>query len=284
MSKLSDQLRDVVADSSPAENDTIDEDLRDELDADPETDDSDDKKKKDDDRPLINLKSEFDRKFKKIESVIERVENSLSAIASSRESSPAPRHAGEKRLEDMSVQELRALRPSVTDEAQKVALEDYIADRIADDRTRAVEQRLMSTQRVDQGRQSAAAIALQRYPDLRDENSDFHQAVNDRLIELGGEEYTASDPRALLNVANEIAIEQGVTPRRRDPRNRVATRNEASPLKPDTKDKFDEGKHKVIANALRHALPKGKTFDMKKIRERRQVYRENMDVLKHSKL
>ncbi len=197
---------------------------------------------------------------------------------------PEPEKKTGNTLDNMSIPELEAGRASVqADHPDKLAEYDaYLNQRRVDEQVNSRMSAWEQRQQQDQLRSRAQQDALRRYPELADRSSEFYSAVNGRLNELG-EGYVNANPRAVLDAANDVAAEMGVSPRQAgraaQMRGRVAGKANANP-KPNEEPKEEGGmsdaEMDAIAKRLGGALPKGKEFDRKALRERGQFYRDNL--------
>jgi hypothetical protein len=137
-----------------------------------------------------------------------------------------------------------------------------------------------SRQQSEQLRGKAQQDALRRYPDLANRGSEFYTEVNSRLNELG-DSYVKNNPRAVLDAANDVAAEMGMSPRTASKaanmRGRVGRKSNSNPNPKDTKKKSEmsDKDFASIGRQLGSALPKGKSFDKKFIKERAEFYRDN---------
>jgi hypothetical protein len=188
-------------------------------------------------------------------------------------------------LDDMSVAELEQMRAQVQEaNPEKLGEFDaYLNQRRVDQQVTSRMSEWEKRQQVEQIRGKAQQDALRRYPELAQQGSPFYTAVNARLNELG-DSYVSANPRAVLDAANDVAAEMGVSPRQANRaagmRGRVANKGNANPQakqeSPDDKSVVSDAEHDKIASRLAGALPKGKKFDKKSLKERGQFYRDNM--------
>jgi hypothetical protein len=188
-------------------------------------------------------------------------------------------------LDDMSVTELETFRAQVAEQnPEKLGeFDDYLNQRRVDERVSSRMSEWEKRQRQEQLRSKAQQDALRRYPELATQGSPFYTAVNARLNELG-DAYVEANPRAVLDAANDVAAEMGVSPRQASKaasmRGRVASKSNSNP-KAKEKDKdedkgLSDSEHEKIASRLSHAMPKGKKFDKKSLQERNKFYRDNL--------
>jgi len=148
-----------------------------------------------------DLRDDFSRK---LDNAVAQLTNTLSA---SRNTQPAA--GAERSLQDQSVQELEALNRQVTDPAQK----DYLQRLIVRKEVEAQVGNSLQTFDRDfasrQQRQTSMRAAFERFPEMNDSSSTFHRMVMQEMEELGD---AANDPRALINVANEVGYKLGISP------------------------------------------------------------------------
>lgn len=188
-------------------------------------------------------------------------------------------------LDDMSVSELESLRGQVAENSpDKLGEFDaYLNKRRVDDQVASRMSDWEKRQSVEQARGKAQQDALRRYPELADRSSAFYAAVNNRLNELG-DSYVNSNPRAVLDAANDVAAEMGVSPRAAGKaasmRGRVATRGNSNPKAKEAQADDESGPSQAeidkIAAKLQGALPKGKKFNTKDLKDKSKFYRNNL--------
>lgn len=293
---MSDFLKDVP-ESSPDAEDTQHSDYVDESpDHEPEDTGADqgDGEGSDDQkggRTIENVYRELSRKQEKFqERMVEMLAENQRLLA---ESITGRNREPEKKtgntLDEMSVTELTNFRATVAEQnPDKLAEYDaYLAQRRVDDRVNERIRQFETKSQIEARRREANHAAVSRYPELGRRGSEFYKAVNARLTELGQSYYDAN-PRAVLDAANDVAAERGITP---TPRQRVrgsvaGRRGSGAPVaggtdgKPTSnlpKNAKEKADRDVIASRLRSALPKGKDFDDKAIAERMGQYAENLN-------
>lgn len=185
-------------------------------------------------------------------------------------------------LDDRSIDELDGLRDQVPED-RRAAFDAYVNKRRV---TEEVESRMSDLEHrteVKSARQVAGQEAVNRYPTLADPTSDFAKKVNAKLRTLG-RGYIDANPRAIVDVANEIAISEGQTFRSqtgRRPRGTQADRTN-TPVDNESRGKGKQFQSKeetaAIAERLSRGLPKGKKFDVDKINERANEYDQHRDL------
>lgn len=290
MSRLDEAVRSVPAESSPADDDaleTADAEIADpnpEGDLDNEGDDSGDDKG----RTIENVRGELLRKLEKSN------EKLMSELRAMREEAtrlrdqygvpaPATNTNQPKTLDDMTVAELEAAAAQVPED-QKQAFDQYLLERKVQAR---VDESLNKFQEKNQ-RQTAEQRfneqAITRWPELRDRNSDFYRATDRILSEMGAA--AASNPRAVLDAANEAGLELGQMPQtglRRNasspPRKTPAPGRKTS-SGPSSADALPPADQQRIADKLASAMP-GRKFtkeQLKRIAERDKMYREQIQT------
>lgn len=297
---MADFLKDVP-DSSPEREDFI-EDLNDHLDddsdqkpegkgADPGDGDGDEDGK-DGGRTIENVYRELSRKQSKLEErlVDMLAENQRLLAESITGRSREPERKTGNTLDDMSVSELETFRAQVAENnPDRLAEYDaYLNQRRVDHRVNERIQQFETKSQLEARRREANQVAVDRYPELGRRNSEFWRAVNSRLEELG-ESYVHTNPRAVLDAANDVAAERGVTPNtvRQRVRGSVGSRRSGggAPVGNDGQEKSlnlpksakTEASRAKIASRLQHALPKGKTFDDAKMSKTMETYQKNIN-------
>jgi hypothetical protein len=188
-------------------------------------------------------------------------------------------------LDDMSITELEQLRVQVAQQnPDKLAeFDTYLSERRVDQKVNSRMSEWERRQQSEQIRSKAQQDALRRYPELATQGSPFYAAVNKRLNELG-ESYVNANPRAVLDAANDVAAEMGMTPRQASKaagmRGRVANKGNSNPRATqggaEERPLVSDSEHEKIASRLQGALPKGKKFDKKNLQERGKFYRDNL--------
>ena len=186
-------------------------------------------------------------------------------------------------LDDRSIDELDGLRDQVPED-RRAAFDSYLNKRRV---TEEVETRMSDLEHrteVRTARQGAGQEAVNRYPDLADPGSDFAKKVNAKLRTLG-RTYIDSNPRAIVDVANEVAISEGRQFRSNSGRRPKGSQANRSSTPVDNESRGSKGKQfqsteetAAIAERLSRALPKGKKFDVTKINERANEYDKNRDL------
>lgn len=282
------QLEGVTPPDSPTD-DMLDPDYEDEhdesIDSDEDLDaasseegDSDEPKQKRD-RPDENYFREMIRKSEERE---ERMLMLMERLAESRRESAEPVKQSGNGLDDRSVEELRGLRGQVPEE-KLAEFDAYLNHRIVQEE---VEKRLSDFERRNEARtarQRYGQEAVNRYPELADSTSSFAKKVDAKLKQLG-KKYIDANPRAIVDVANEVAISTGHAWRgdTRPSRRPKSTRSTKSAPVKDKKDSGDgfmsKERAEEIAKRLSRGLPAGKKFDTEKIRQRANEYDKNRDL------
>jgi hypothetical protein len=244
-----------------------------------------------DGRTIENVYRELSRKQDKLqERMIEMMAENQRLIAESitgRNSEPEKKTGNT--LDDMSVTELDNFRTQVAEQNPDKLLEydAYVANRRVDERVNERIRQFETKSQVESRRREANTAAVSRYPELGRRGSEFYQAVNSRLTELGQTYYDAN-PRAVLDAANDVAAERGISPSapqrvrgtvagRRGtgaPVRNADTDGPAQNLPKNAKEKADRD---AIAARLRSAMPKGKDFDDKAITKRMGEYQDNLN-------
>jgi len=275
---MEDFLKDVPLDSSPDTEAEIEvEPVEDVIETDVEAGEDDSKGRtiENSHRELSRKQDEFQAKITKM--FLDSQEKLVEALR--------PREPEKKTgntLDDMSVSELDTLRVQVA-EANPDKLSEF--DSYLNQRKSSVlvESKMAdweSRQAKEQLRGDAQREALRRYHVLSDRSSDFYQAVNEHLNGLGAD-YVKSNPRAVLDAANDVAAQMGVSPSQvRNSaaiRGRIANKGNSGPAAgaPSADDSKGRADREAIAKRLRGALPAGKDFDKKSLEDRVDYYKKN---------
>jgi hypothetical protein len=114
-----------------------------------------------------------------------------------------------KEIQDMTVAELKNLMATLDDDnstpEQRAGLQEYIMDRIVDEKLDARMERLQTHTTAKE----LDTIAKKRWPQLTDPESDFYKKV-EAEVEARGDIDT--NPRALLDAANAVGLQMGEAP------------------------------------------------------------------------
>lgn len=165
------------------------------------------------------------------------------------------------------------------DSASVTEFNAYISSREAQEYTDKKFESYTQKQQMERETSRFEDIAQSRYPELENPKSAFSLEVQQRLKQLPPE-LLAVNPKAVLDVANEVAIESDVKP---EARKRVqaitkpAQTGTAPADQPSDEDQMSEQTMKEIGDSLKRALPKGtEDFDYDKIREGERYYKANL--------
>jgi hypothetical protein len=115
---------------------------------------------------------------------------------------------------------------------------------------------------------------------LSDRSSEFYRAVNEHLNELGST-YVNSNPRAVLDAANDVAAQMGMAPQQVSHaaalRGRIANKSNSGPARgvQSSDDSKVKAERDEIAKRLKGALPPGKEFNSKSLNDRVDYYKQN---------
>lgn len=257
--ELERELAGVMPESLPADEEVIEEEViaeSDEGESEPEPDG----------RTIENIHREFDRKFERLEGRLEKL--------FSQPTQPEPTKPSDKtgnQLDDMPIDQLRKLRTEVPEDRQ-ADFDAYLTQRIVEETVEKRVTALTKEQSRGMARTAANQQAVDRFPELKDKDSEFRAAVQDRLTELG-RDYVDGNPRAVLDAANDVAIGMDHRPRMgvRRPVTRPATRGNADVRTKTTEGALSTEKAQEIADRLRRAMP-GKEFDLEKIKADHEAY------------
>jgi hypothetical protein len=189
-----------------------------------------------------------------------------------------------KTIDDYSVAELTAHRDSLPEnDPQRAQLDMVIADKIVNEKVDKRVAEATSQQRIENIRTEAIKEATQRYPDLAVNGSEFHRKVDARIRGMD-EHYVRNNPRIVLDIANDVAIEEGimaVSGRRtvRSPDKPGANkRDSAAPAPKEEKPELpmSEAEAQKIAKKLEKAM--GRKFtkeEIQRIRENHSSYHQD---------
>jgi hypothetical protein len=237
-------------------------------------------------RTIDNVYGELSRKQEVFqEKMMAKMGNILSTVTEALAAKPAGSQA-QRTLEDYSVEELTAYRNNLPeDDPNRAGLDHTIADKIVDEKVRKQVQAITGRDRAESQRETAVTQAVERYPDLADEDSDFYQQVDAKIRKLD-QSYVNANPRVVMDIANEVAIADGVKPTAlrqtlRVPGKPNANRRDGGAPAPGTKVelKMSDQEARKIAKRLEGAM--GRKFsdkEIQKIREDHQSYDENRNL------
>jgi len=184
-------------------------------------------------------------------------------------------------VNNMSADQLEALRPNIPQE-QLGAFNKMVTDRRVAESVRGVMATEFSKRDVEQTRKSANQEAFNRYPDLHNDASPLRRMTNKVLDELGGS--GSQDPRVVLTAANEAAARLGITPTRRatsqgnDVRG-VGGRTAPAPGGKPGGSTISDEKVDQLSKALQGAMPRGKKFDPERIKASHAQYTEHRGLI-----
>jgi hypothetical protein len=287
MSRLDKAVRSVPAGTSPASDHTEEADQ--DLDAEtPEpTGNQGDGDQQDGDgsaRTAENVRGEVLRKMQKANEELRAELNALRddlRQASSQYGVP-PASNQPKTLDEMSVQELEQLASNIPDD-QKEQFREYMIVRKAEERAERKYQTQAMSQQTAALERKFNEQAVMRWPSLQDKTSEFYRATDRILSDMG--EAAASNPRAVLDAANEAGLELGISPStgliptsRRTPGSVAPGRSTAGA--PKKKPDVDMAEVEKTAKRLQNALP-GRKFtkdQLKRIAERTQEYKDTINT------
>jgi hypothetical protein len=168
-----------------------------------------------DGRTVDNVRGELMRKMEKereyftdlVRSLEGKIEQ-LSSVAGP--AKPAKAKGAPDTLDDLSIAELKTLRANVPEE-QRAAFEEYFEERRVREQVETQVKAITNKQTFAQQEKTATTQALTRWPDLRDSTSELYRATNKVLNEMG--QMADSNPRAILDAANEAGMQLGLSPR-----------------------------------------------------------------------
>jgi len=270
---------------APAGNEDDHEESDEELEPDPEATDGDEEGDEGGDgkgsgrpeenwyREMIRKQAEFNERLEQRQSAFE--ERFVQVMENFR--GEPVKDSGDP-LASKSIPELRALlkNPELSDDV-KDQLGEYITGRLVDEKVRERTEVSQATN----ARKAANQEAVNRYPQLMDTNSKFRAKVQAKLNALG-KSYVDGNPRALLDAANDVAVETGTSfrptgPKVTKPKPAPSNRQTGAPVKSGKKKGVSPELAKIGAR-LSAALPPGQKFDMDTIQERTDEYAENINL------
>lgn len=289
MTGLRDQFEGVNRDSLAGQgkdNDSLEEVTKEELESAESTELETDKGESEGDdsegRTIENVYGELSRKQEKAderqqafqEQMINQMGQLVRDVTASRNDPPAGQQ-GPKAIGDYSVIELQAIQKDMAaDDPQRAQIDALISDKVVDDKVRRQVQEITGQERTQAQREVVVLQAVERYPDLDNENSSFYQKVDQKIRALDPN-YVARNPRAIMDVANEVAIAEGINPKQARTIMRVPGRSGATKAdggRPAPKDEVEstmsEAEAIRIGKRLKGAL--GRDFTKEQIKTIRE--------------
>lgn len=227
-----------------------------------------------------NVRGELLRKHEQLSSTMEqrfaRIEGLLQGIS---QQQPAPQHqnpAQPTSVDQMTSQQLEALRPQVPED-KRPELDRLIAQRRIDESVAARVDARLADQSRQQMRIEANKTAYGRWPELRDPGSHLYQVTNQVLNERGSG--VNNDPRALLDAANEAGMRLGLQPKSHARSFTDVSIPAGSQPTPEQGGKgMSKDEAAAIAQRLQNALPGGKKFNLDRATELHGQYVEHKDL------
>lgn len=277
MANLKSQLTGVKQDSPPADTEpaaTIE----------PDKNKTGEKDKKGEDRTIENVRGELLRKLDQFQTNMmnqtTQFAEKFGRLESMLEGKGTPKpNTNADSLDNYSVQQLENHRSTIAEE-NKAAFEAYLTDRKVHEGVAEQLSAFKSQQLLDQERSKYGNIAAARFPEITDSASKFAMAV-DAEIRSMDESQVLSNPRIVLDVANEIAHAQGLKPQARRAVQGI-TRPAPVGTSPANTEKpsglLTSEEREAIAARLKYALPKHKRkdgFNMDNIVEKEEFYRSD---------
>lgn len=271
---LEEAAKDVPPDSSPANEQTPDDDASD---PGPAAGDQSGKKGESG-RTLDNVRGEFNRKFNDFRDELAELKGMLRSFADANTRGSSNNNKGTARtLEQLSASELEALGPQVPEE-NKAAYDQLLASKRQDEQISIRIEERLAQERFAQQRVEANTEAYQRFPELHNRSSRMYQETNRVLNEMGAA-LSSNDPKVLLHAASVAAANLGLSSNRRFDRASHVPGNTAPSRDSDagTEDAMSQEDAAKIAKQLGAAMPGGKFSpeQLERIRERAKEYREN---------
>jgi len=239
-------------------------------------------------RTLDNVRGELIRKLEQRDDALDDLRAELRALRQHIANTPEPQanepvNQGNKTIDQMSIAELRTLKrglPEDTPVDQKQQLDDYILERMAEEKARDIYRDETTRDRYTRLQKKANEKALSRWPELRKRSGEFFARVNSLLQDRG--RFADNDPQAVLHAANEVGYEMGLTPsgapvdqRRRQGSPTNVAGSSDTPVDSAPQGTLSESEIEKLSKSLQSALPMGKKFDVNRIKERDQYYSKN---------
>lgn len=168
-----------------------------------------------DGRTVDNVRGELMRKMEKereyFTDLVRSLESKIETLTSvAGPAKPANTKGAPNTLDDLSIAELKTLRAQVPEE-QREAFEEYFEERRVREVAEAQVRAITNKQSFADTEKTATEVALTRWPDLRDATSELYRATNKVLRDMGAA--ADSNPRAILDAANEAGMQLGLSPR-----------------------------------------------------------------------
>ena len=295
MTGLKDQFKGVNTESLTVQDteDILEEETEEyevDTDVDTDVDTEDPVETKSKGRTIENVYGELTRKQKEdrdnLMSQISSLGNMVQTLTEQLSSKSTAGAQGPKTLDDYSVADLTQYRDSLSaDDPQRSQYDSLIADKIVNQKVVEQVHAITGRERMKSQRESAVTQAIERYPELRDESSSFYQKVDAKVRALP-DDYKAANPRVVMDVANEVAIAEGINPSRvrqtlRVPGKPSATRRDGAPAAPASKPKLTMSDAEARAHAKKLEGAMGRKFtneEIMKIRENHQSYSDNRNL------
>jgi hypothetical protein len=283
-----DNLKDVEPDSSTGHEDNHDSGLGASPDPGSGPGDKTGEGKGDQDksgRTVDNVRGELNRKLEQqreyFTGVVSSLEQKIERLVEARGGGEPEKPKSANSLDDLSVADLRNLRPQVPEE-QRETFEAYLREREIKEEVQSQVQQYQSQQSFQQQEADANKQAVSRWPDLKDKSSTLYGKTNEILQRMG--KAADENPRAVLDAANEAGIELGLSPRSFHQPKVTGARHTApggSAPPPGEQPNVDQSRLDEIAKGLGDAFKGGKISDeaMERIRENTALYRQNVDKL-----
>lgn len=247
-------------------------------------------------RTVDNVRGELIRKMERereyfrghISSLEAKIDQLSGLLQNSPQSAPPQ---GGNQLDAMTVDQLKAMRDQVPEE-QRPAFDQYLADRKLEEAAERKFKALYDRRSYETREQEANREAASRWPELRDPTSDFYAITSQILDEYGSNAET--NPRAVLDAANEAGLRLGLTPKGapsvggRQGRSGLApggSHGKPSPAKGDDADLPSMESVEDVARRLQDAMP-GRKFSkeqLERIRKNTAAYTRHADDLGYVK-
>ena len=182
-------------------------------------------------------------------------------------------------LDEYSVSQLDGLRGQVPEE-KLVEFDAYVMNRKIDAKVDEKVGKFSQAQSFETKRETSVQEAMNRFTDLNDPDSEFYKDV-DKELRSRGADYSKGNAQAILDTASYVAASTGYGVRQAaQPRipSQQGRRTGAPVQQEEDKGGMTTERAEELAAGLQNALPPGKKFDIKKIRENANEYIENSDL------
>jgi len=222
------------------------------------------------------LLRKMDQRDQQLAERLARLEGMMQQAAQAAPPAKPETSAQPTRVEDMTSQQLEALRPQVPED-KRPELDRLIQQRRVDEQVAMRVDARLADQSRQQMRIEANKTAYGRWPELRDPGSQLYQVTNQVLNERGST--VNNDPRALLDAANEAGMRLGLHAKSVERvYGAVDVPSGSAPVNTGGSSRMSKDEAAQIAQRLQNALPGGKKFNLDRAAELHNQYVENKDL------